>query len=144
MNREILFRGKSIDTGEWVNGYLIKKIDPIYTDIETHCILHQERDNVGRLYPLTTWTRVDVETVGQFTGLTDKNGIKIFEGDICKYRNVFNKPHIGAVKYYANAKPVADNGHFVIDLAECNSEDFEVIGNIIDNPELLEGEENEV
>lgn len=139
MNREILFVGKSIDTGEWVNGYLIKKIDPIYTDIETHYILHQGRDNCGRLDPLMTWTRVDVETVGQSVGLTDKNGVKIFEGDILKCRNVLNKPHIGAVKFYDNAKLVADNGYYIVDLAECNPDDFEVIGNIFDNPELLGG-----
>lgn len=138
MNREILFRGKSIDTGEWVNGYLVKKIDPLYTDIETHCILHQERDNVGRLYPLATWTRVDVETVGQFTGLTDKNGVRIFEGDIIKHNEkLFEIKYSTELARYLATLP---NGVFnPVAMQNC-----EVIGNIIDNPELLEGEdENE-
>ena len=125
MNREILFRGKAGD--EWVYG------------------------DLGRLKNAITITKrnfiypyiVMPETVGQFTGLTDKNGVKIFEGDILKYRNVLNKPHVGTVKYYANAKPVADNGYYIVDLAECNPDDFEIIGNIFDNPELLKGEENE-
>ncbi|MCU6720628.1 YopX family protein [Porcipelethomonas ammoniilytica] len=137
MNREILFRGKRVDNGEWVNGYLVKKIDPLYTDIETHCILHQERDNCGCLMPLMTWTRVDVETIGQYTGLTDKNGVKIFEGDIIKH-----KENLFEIKYsteQARYLAVLTNGVFdPVAMQNC-----EVVGNVFDNSELLKGEENE-
>ena len=137
MNREILFRGKRVDNGEWVNGYLVKKIDPLYTDIETHCILHQERDNCGCLMSLMTWTRVDVETIGQYTGLTDKNGVKIFEGDIIKY-----KENLFEIKYsteQARYLVVLTNGVFdPVAMQNC-----EVVGNVFDNSELLKGEENE-
>lgn len=136
MNREILFAGKSIDTGEWVNGYLIKKIDPIYTDIETHYILHQGRDNCGRLDPLMTWTRVDVETVGQSVGLTDKNGVKIFEGDIVKMPAYGGGKRITAV-YFKDGKFAVNGSNYKF--KDLKPKVLEVIGNIHDNPELLKG-----
>ena len=138
MNREILFRGKRVDNGEWVNGYLVKKIDPLYTDIETHCILHQERDNCGCLMSLMTWTRVDVETVGQYTGLNDKNNVKIFEGDILKFRS-----GIYSVEWdNEHSKFLQRDGQFSRELHIWIAKS-EIVGNIHDNPELLKGEENE-
>lgn len=137
MNREILFRGKSLNSGEWVEGYLVKKIDPIYTDIESYHILSQKRDKFEVLEPLVTWTRVDLETVGQFTCLTDKNGVRIFEGDIVKYKEMLFeiKYSIEQVRFLA----ILPNGVFnPVAIKKC-----EVIGNVHDNLEILKGEENE-
>ena len=120
--REILFRGKTI-TDVWVYGDLLNG------GYDYHAAIREKHDKaVARVFP---------ETVGQFTCLTDKNGKKIFEGDIVK--NDYG--YIGqivfkACSYYIEWK----SGNFTIDLyVMANS--LEVIGNIHDNPELLEGKE---
>lgn len=116
--REILFRGKSksINKGKWIYGSFIED-----TDLNACCI----RDK-SLVYEL-----VDRETVGQYTGLTDKNGKKIFEGDIVI------SPHgtMGYVEWLDE-----ECAYFVNigdDWQEMNYCEYEVIGNIHDNPQLL-------
>ena len=138
--REILFRGKTpsqdehFDDGEWKEGFYTcfnGKEHRIYSGYaETDC---------GDYYP--DWCNVRPETVGQYTGLTDKNGTRIFEGDILKYKSIKNENKIGYVMYgtgcfsvkniYSENRPAID-----IVLFETKNE-VEVIGNIHDNPELL-------
>lgn len=138
MNREILFRGKRLDTGEWVEGYLVKKIDPIYNDIETYYILNQKRDKFGVLEPLVTWTKVNAETIGQFTGLTDKNGVKIFEGDVLKrcYHNYYVEWCEDCAMFVLSCITWSE---METDFTDFYGEDFEIIDNIHDNPEMLGG-----
>ena len=129
--REVIFRGKRTDNGEWVKGYLY------ITHIGAHEIGSYDAEiNIERL----TFDVIP-ETVGQYTGLTDKNGKRIFEGDIVslvKHDSLIYKVVYVPCRYeLVNSKGV---NCFVLDIYK--SENIEVIGNIHDNPELLGGENN--
>jgi uncharacterized phage protein (TIGR01671 family) len=134
MNREILFRGKHVDNGDWVIG------DGI------HCPKSQNWKGTcwidGMQKRANDWVQVVPETVGQYTGLTDKNGTKIFEWDVVKATDRFNKSIYYFVEFKSGAFMLKQKGveyHIYFnDLPEkyyC----IEVIGNIHDNQELLEG-----
>ena len=123
--REILFRGKT-DKGEWVVGNLMVYYDESASIIESSTSLN-------------TFHVISPETVGQYTGLTDKNGKKIFEGDIVK-TDKFNTPNkLYVIKYdlLLGAFIGEDNGTMYFTTFDGDSELFEIIGNIHDNPELL-------
>lgn len=127
--REILFRGKRKVNNEWVEGFLfvdrnglykIKWYDPHYQSAKT-----------SEVYP---------ETVGQYTGLTDKNGVKIFEGDVLEYVYDDVPKATFCVKMSVEdgawlAKSLEDDGYFS---AKAISLVARVIGNIHDTPKLLE------
>lgn len=146
--REIIFRGKRIDNGEWVEGFYTcfnGKEHRIYSGYaETDC---------GDYYP--DWDNIDPETIGEYTGLTDSNGKKIFEGDIIKsgsYEflvshgkcggcdNTDNYGYIGFHLEPANEETKLYMGYGLRDDI-CYYTEAEVIGNIHDNPELLKGGE---
>ena len=143
--REILFRGKRVDNGEWVNGYFIKANHHwhehgVHEDwIAVDTIQNGGWCNVRGKYAVIP------ETIGQYTGLTDKNGTKIFEGDIVKAQDdIFGSPFCNGI----TGKVVYNETAFFIEpkdpmetqwlFNECAV--YEIIGNIHDNPELLKGE----
>jgi uncharacterized phage protein (TIGR01671 family) len=126
MSREILFRGKT--DNKWVYGV------PIYLRKEAYIV----RDFcLGGSYT-DDW--VEAETVGQFTGLTDKNGKKIFEGDIVKGLFLHGSAILGIVAFQDGAFGLAWKRGKIDEFSPfpcmCNV-DYEIVGNIHDNPELL-------
>lgn len=125
--REILFRGKTFDN-DWVEGFYVNQ----FRAHEIYCL--DDSDYETR--------HVNPSTVGQYTGLTDKNGKKIFEGDVVVVP-LSGKPAKGIVEYFKTdicgfaviTQPQYSNYVLQKNYA------YEVIGNIYDNPELLEVEE---
>lgn len=129
--REILFRGKHSEKSRWDYGDLY--MDHGRTYIASRDMMHGVRVH-GEVIP---------DTVGQYTGLTDKNGTKIFEGDIVKLRLLAAKMEWKGVCEYRNgafglAWQYAGERYCTF-AGTCNAE-YEVLGNIHDNPELMEGE----
>lgn len=121
--RDILFRGKRVDNGRWIHGDYVGGYF-ICDDLE-------DTEYVG-------FVEINPETVGQYTGLTDKNGKKIFEGDILQFE-AYGHLYTGFVEY--------GNAEFGVDCKTASPflstavvrHDAVVIGNIHDNPELLGG-----
>lgn len=140
--REILFRGKRMDNGEWIEGHLIQYEDGRARICVSHTdIFCYEKD---RSIIQTVAHEVDPSTVGQYTGLTDKNGKRIFEGDILEshYDDEFpDDVSIEVIKWFNNcwcAQNVEHMDYEPYELFEDNAlPRSEIIGNIHDNPELL-------
>lgn len=139
--REILFRGKRINNGEWIEGYLVKLGRESFSDPERYGICNKAipLGGSGVCYNLRI-DEVITETVGQYTGLTDKNGKRIFEGDIVRYGDTIHEvvfeqrngtAYFGLVYSKIETLPF---GHYQ-DLKQ-----IEVICNIHDNSELIKGE----
>ena len=158
--REILFRGKRKDNGEWIEGIPIKTYD---TEIGMNLPLRYKPKNITLMnndrvelccamdesayFDTENYPIIDDETIGQYTGLKGKNGLtRIFEGDVVAC-NQSGSCGISTI--------IFDNGSFYVmplngNILErtlwdywYNDWDIEVIGNIHDNPELLEVKEHE-
>ena len=141
--REILFRGKT-HSGEWVYGNLVKSNGKYF-------IYYEEPDEMCQTGNWLFYKVVDPSTVGQYTGLTDKYGKKIFEGDIVKYKNTDGiKVNGVALTIIGKVNCNEKNASFAIDGKDKIGakhydyfpiKNIEVIGNIHDNPELMKGAE---
>lgn len=145
--REILFRGKEKNSSKWIYGDLRHISDSHGGYIL--CIV----DNTNGRNNDVIGVEVVPETVGQYTGLTDKNNVKIFEGDIVK-GTAYSATRIGVIVWideissfgvrYVNApNPTAwENSSILRCVSLGKTDEFaaEVIGNIYDNPELLKKE----
>lgn len=142
--REILFRGKRVDNSEWVQGDLLHG----YFKNEDTCICSPNWTNIKQVVP---------ETIGQFTGLTDKNGVKIFEGDYIGVTCIDDETERRIVLVsFGEFTDINGNGDIMLGyyltfdgktMSLLNGKDegygladvCEVIGNIHDNPKLIGG-----
>ena len=130
--REIKFRGKRIDNGEWVYGYyVLKAITNIYNKVEWLHVIY-----VSYKEGFTEEHKVDPETVGQFIGQKDKSEQEIYEGDLLAYYDVDGELLPQTVKWVNT--PYTAFFDFGVAPASRLSE---VIGNIYENPELISGKE---
>ena len=139
MEREILFRGKLSHSGVWVEGNLIKDRNGNNSIIPFNVF---EPDGHHLIIDSDEAWRVDTETVGQFTGMTDKNGKKVFEGDIIieKESDYDNEYRIYNVYWNEDNFQYWFSDDVTIDshpIDELEIDYSRVIGNIHDNPELL-------
>ena len=131
MNREIKYRGKNLTNNQWIYGGIA-----------------EDKDGNFVVLPKNNWQKgrcVDKETIGQFTGLYDKNSKEIYEGDILLFRTdrFTSKPiavvfHNGAFGYFYTGDFVSFVGNTNFKFCINGSDEFfEIIGNIHDNPELI-------
>ena len=134
--RKILFRGKRIDNGEWAYGYY-----GVFGDTQQIFVPNAEARFCGKpIYGM--WHIVNSETVGEFTGLTDKNGTKVFEGDIVEFDVQSGKTRDVVVWSDGEYNGVAGfrlKSRALYSITSYNRQYFEVVGNIYDNADLLEG-----
>ena len=131
--REILFRAKRIDNGEWIEGLPSCDINGNLTEFEVY-----------RGFANCEIADVDSETVCQWTGLTDKNNRKIFEGDICKIHSgpIDEEDGCLSVEWDEGDARFALYGEgLTVDFGNYHGHECEVIGNIFDNPDLLPEED---
>ena len=140
--RKYKFRGKEIDTGKWAYGGLFKEPAP------PQCFEKTLEDKYWIVYPnpryMPDWnlpyemvrTDVDKETVGQYTGLKDKNGKEIYEGDVVY---IIPEDERGIIRWDTETtRYVVIYNNIITDFDNWYGKDLEVIGNKWDNPELLE------
>ena len=150
MNRQVEFRGKLSHSGEWCFGSLLKINSNCH--IITESDMYEDGHHICQESDYPTW--VDPDTVGEFTGMRDKHGKKIFEGDVVRRRDsAFGYVDTGVVKYdchlgafileyedYGRTYQSTFKKGFSDNDGKCTIEgtySYEVIGNVHDNTDLL-------
>jgi uncharacterized phage protein (TIGR01671 family) len=139
--REILFRAKAINrtgcersnykNGDWVYGWLTKPPNPLCPEK----LPAEMRDTDG-----ISGIDIDIDTLGQYTGLKDKNGVKIFDGDIIKSTETEEVAVVQWFEEHSAFMAYIPSQHAVDYIGEVEPEIIEAVGNIYDNPEILEEE----
>ena len=149
--REIIFRGKRMDNGEWVEGYLYEHKPPLVGIVSENDVPEPSQWFIART-GFADWNmprpaefiEVDPSTVGQYTGLKDKHGKRIFEGDILgsRYDNLYpDDVAIEVVKWFRNGWCIQQENNLPDALCEYGVLPYsEVIGNIHGKLELLKEE----
>ena len=157
--REIIFRGKRLDNGEWAEGYLYEHEPALVGIVSENYVPEPSKWFIART-GFADWNMprpvefvgVDPSTVGQYTGLCDKNGKKIFEGDIVDASNEWwnsagRAGHDSPVILVEWENDLCGFEPFANYDCDCgvyiNAKNCEVLGNIYDNPELLKGSNKE-
>lgn len=132
MNRPIKFRGKTINEGEWIYGMTI-----------SHGTIARKRDKLFMEVAPDKWKGIAPDTVGQFTGLTDKNGKEIYEGDVILQQGYSGKKKM-LVRFEHGAFVTGEHsGSSTAIRPMLIQKRCEVLGNIHDNPSLLKGGSHE-
>ena len=138
MNREILFKGKHKFSDEWVVGSLL--VHPYRKVCHSIFVPEKEEQKTDGIYTVYIEYPVFPDSVGQFPGLVDKNGDKVFEGDILKYTfedEGETSECFAEVIFYRNGWAIRENGYEPDELFAQAMEIFEIAGNVFDSPELL-------
>ena len=149
MAREILFKAKRLDNGEWVIGCLLKDglTGQHFIHAEGNSVNESDKVNEEGFLQFVAF-EVDESTICRYTGLTDKNGNKIWENDVVTFPDCEMSTESGYGDVFVNAGKVAYDtesmsyfftNRVTVDMGDIIiKEEVEVIGNIFDNPELLE------
>ena len=144
MLNTIIFRGKDLDTSKWVYGFFVRMQDTvrkpidkkerithrIYSGFADSCACEKGYDFFG------DWTEVNPNTVGQFTGMYDKNGKEIYEGDILLSKDEYGTVEVIFAHGAFQVRYFCKNGEHRIPFTNLKK-DYELLGNIHDNPGLL-------
>ena len=134
--REIKFRGKRVDNGEWVYGAFVPDaLETPDNDLITWGFIRRYNRDIGKMETI----EVARESVGQYTGLCDKNGVEIYEGDIIvsTYKDMGTDTGLVVFKDCGFKVEIPNIGDDELVDWESYSDSIEVIGNIYENPDLL-------